>query len=67
MKLEVRAEWKLADDACEGGVQKYQYQSDYGEFVELILALIFAAACEKRVISPLFLLLLPSLACFFPF
>ena len=32
MKLEVRAEWRVADDAVEGGVQKYQYQSHYGEF-----------------------------------
>ncbi|WZN66318.1 hypothetical protein HKI87_15g78830 [Chloropicon roscoffensis] len=34
MKLEVRAEWRVADDAVEGGVQKYQYQSHYGKLHE---------------------------------
>ena len=32
MKLEVKARWRIADDAVEGGVQKYEYQSQPGEF-----------------------------------
>ncbi|QDZ22865.1 hypothetical protein HOP50_09g54130 [Chloropicon primus] len=34
MKLEVRAEWRVADDACESGVQKYQYQSNCDQLHE---------------------------------